>query len=142
MDRKQRRTNNECCAVEMQTTVTQAELLRGAWSGSRKVAILAISPCTAMSVGKRSSLSCWLCCGRGRIGRRSRRLLTTRGSWLLRCSGAVALNTYQGLTGALRSYTDQILPQLWSHMQRRWSRRPARIDGSAAGWHWRWMDHE
>jgi hypothetical protein len=43
--------------------------------------------------------------------------------------GSVAVNTYQGLTGALRSYTDQLLPQLWSHMQQRMEQ--------TAGEHWR-----
>jgi hypothetical protein len=32
--------------------------------------------------------------------------------------GSVAVTTYQGFTGALRSYTGQLLPQLWSHTQR------------------------
>src|ERR1700730_8143748 len=30
--------------------------------------------------------------------------------------GAVAVTTYPGFTGALRAYTEQFLPQLWSHM--------------------------
>jgi hypothetical protein len=32
--------------------------------------------------------------------------------------GDVAVTTYQGFTGALRSYTEQFLPRLWSHVQR------------------------
>ena len=43
--------------------------------------------------------------------------------------GQVALTTYQGFTGALRSYSDQLLPLLWSHLQR--------LMEKSAGQHWR-----
>lgn len=31
--------------------------------------------------------------------------------------GAIAVTTYQGLTGAMRAYTDQLLPLVWSRVQ-------------------------
>src|SRR6202051_3810776 len=31
--------------------------------------------------------------------------------------GTVAVTTYQGLMGAMRAYTDQLLPLIWSHLQ-------------------------
>jgi Transposase DDE domain len=43
--------------------------------------------------------------------------------------GNAAMTTYQGFTAALRSYTEQFLPQLWSHVQR--------LMEQTAGEHWR-----
>jgi hypothetical protein len=43
--------------------------------------------------------------------------------------GGVAVTTYQGLTGALRSYTASLLPLLWSHLHGLMER--------SAGEHWR-----
>lgn len=46
-----------------------------------------------------------------------------------RLFGAVAVTTYQGLCGALRSYTEQLLPRVWSRLQQ--------LMADAAGPHWR-----
>lgn len=47
----------------------------------------------------------------------------------LEMSGAVAMTTYQGMMGALRSYTDSLLALLWEHLHVRMER--------VAGKHWR-----
>ena len=46
-----------------------------------------------------------------------------------RIFGQVAVTTYQGLTGALRTYTEPLLPQLWRHLQR--------LMEDSANEHWR-----
>lgn len=43
--------------------------------------------------------------------------------------GTVAVTTYQGLMGAMRAYTDQLLPLIWSHLQR--------LMQDVGGKHWR-----
>jgi hypothetical protein len=43
--------------------------------------------------------------------------------------GLVAVTTYQGFTGAMRTYTEQLLPRLWSHLHGLMHR--------AGGKHWR-----
>lgn len=43
--------------------------------------------------------------------------------------GSVAVTTYQGLTGALRSYGSQLLPLLWAHLHK--------LMELSAGIHWR-----